>query len=258
MVTKNPKISAYVPQIINERFEEFKKERNIASSSQAIAEILAEYFGISLADNSIKCTTGSLFGRLEQLEQSLFELKQYCVDLSNKVDTIQTTGILLQPNLDNKIPISDGELPVSTPEESTNGLLGDSGSEIEDNRLNNGSIPSELKSDLPDLQSYQIETSVTLDHSNTLGSLPSESNIKLNYSLLVERLGGTEAYLKNKKSTSSPEQFTEWTTKRDPDKIGWKSVKEGRNLYFIPASDLSDEQKANLQDWWSKNQTHGS
>lgn len=45
MPTDNPKISAYVPQLVYDTFKQFQDERGI-SMSQAVIVILAEYFGI--------------------------------------------------------------------------------------------------------------------------------------------------------------------------------------------------------------------
>jgi len=42
----NPKISAYISQDLNQRLEEWMKERNIRKMSQALTTILEEHLGV--------------------------------------------------------------------------------------------------------------------------------------------------------------------------------------------------------------------
>lgn len=257
MTTDNPKISAYVPPIIYDRFKQFKEERNL-SFSQAAIEIFAEYFDVDLASNSVKENTGGLLDRVKQLEQIVADLKQSYIYLTEKVDLVQSGSGLPKSELNNLLNIHNESL--TKPLERTP-----------------SAIPSEPEDELPIIKHLTEQENKLVDDSSTLSisqseplnllphqdkkddnplsNPPSELDIKVNYLLLAQRLGATEGYIKNKKSTSgSFQEFTKWSTEKDPDKIGWESIKEGRSVYFIPASNLSDEQKANLQDWLAKNQ----
>lgn len=262
MPTENPKISAYVPQVIYDRFKEFKEERNL-SFSQAATEVFAQYFGINLADNSTNEYTGGLPSRISELEQIVADLKQSYIYLSDKVDCIQSTSELSTNSL--LIGSSNGKLLNEPLADTKSNLLIEPESELPITRFlieqqsklsDDGEVPSDDKSEPLELLPYQAEIidsqnqEVSSLLSNPLGSL----DIKINYSTLASRLGLAEGSVKIKKSKSSSEQFTEWSTKRDQDKIGWQSIKEGKRLYFCPATDLSDEQKANFQNWLTKNQ----
>ena len=51
MPTTNPKISAYVPQDLYDRFIDFKEQRGLSSASQAAIVILTEFFGCDTPSN---------------------------------------------------------------------------------------------------------------------------------------------------------------------------------------------------------------
>ncbi len=321
MPTENPKISAYVPQVLYDRFKQFQEERGL-SMSQAAIELLAEYFDINLADNSTKEYTGGLPSRITQLEQLISDLKQSYVYLSEKVDLIQSTSKLLTIKSDNSSinyqseplssipesflfssPVNLASLPQtatfmssinlasfaesstfsnsvnlsSLPDSGTtsnllsrltNSLEGDLHSKpkieplneenlIQENILpENSSLPNGQESRPHNLAPHQLEiVEPGSDNvSSSFSSLTGSTNIKVNYSVLALRLGATEGYIRNKTSTSgSPQKFAEWTTKKDPDKIGWQPRKEGKNVHYYPVGDLNDVQKSNLQDWLIKN-----
>jgi hypothetical protein len=265
MPTENPKISAYVPQVVYDRFKQFQEERGL-SMSQAAIEVFAEYFGINLADSSTKENTGGLLDRMLQLEQLVADLKQSYVYLSQKVDFIQSTGELpkfelngnsvdIQSKPSSNLPEENlvSELP-SIPKDELpiiKALNGQQSSPSDDSIT-----PSKPTSEPSNLLSHQLEIveSTENESNNLLSNPPSEPDIKINYAVLAQRLGATEGYVKNKKATSTTEEFTKWSTKKDPDKISWQSIKQGKNVYYCPVGNLSDEQKANLQDWLRKNQ----
>lgn len=117
MPTENPKISAYVPQMVFDHLEKYKEERKI-SMSQAATEIFAHYFGLNL-EESAKEFTGGLPGKLLQVEQSLKQLKDLYVELSAKVDLINTTGKPLKDNtVNNLVNGIEKSIPLSKPENS--------------------------------------------------------------------------------------------------------------------------------------------
>lgn len=321
MPTENPKISAYVPQVVYDRFKQFQEERGL-SMSQAVIELLAEYFDINLADNSIKEYTGGLPSRISQLEQLISDLKQSYVYLSEKVDLMQSTSKLPTIKSDNTFanyqsePLSgipesflfsssvnlanlpetaiatssanlttllenntfsssinlsslpDGGIssnPHGRPSDDLESSLNskpkiellDKENIIQENTLpESSSSLSEQQSRPQNLAPHQLEIvdSGNDNVSSSLSSSTSGESIKVNYSVLALRLGATEGYIRNKTSTSgSPQKFAEWTTKKDPDKIGWQPRKEGKNVHYYPTGDLNNVQKSNLQDWLIKN-----
>jgi len=265
MPTENPKISAYVPQVIYDRFKEFKEERNL-SFSQAATEVFAEYFGINLADNSTKEYTGGLPDRLAQLEQTVSDLKQSYIWLTQKLDLIQSTG---SPPVDVLKAFSD--MVTSEPRDS---LLAEP--------LNN--IQSVKDSDLIDsVESSLPENNVTEEpsHSNIssddagslIGEPPRQLQLiqldktsigellfqlksnPLQSKLLAIRLNTNSSKLSSTKNKLSGQEFYDWVASKDPDGIRWKSVSgtQGYSRGYVPEDDTSLELLQKLFDWLKQN-----
>jgi hypothetical protein len=76
MPSDNPKVSAYIPQHLFDRFKSFFKERDI-SMSQAVGVIFAEYFQLDLQVNFISGSLkeGVILAKLEILEKEVQDLK---------------------------------------------------------------------------------------------------------------------------------------------------------------------------------------
>lgn len=74
MTTDKPKLSAYVPQPIKERVKQFAKEREM-SESQAVAVILAEYFGIEQELSDRVSVGGVTLARMQEMEEKLKEIQ---------------------------------------------------------------------------------------------------------------------------------------------------------------------------------------
>lgn len=273
MPTKNPKISAYVPHVVYDRFQQFQEERNISSMSQAVIELLVEYFDIDLSQNSTKEYTGGLPQRITQLEQVVADLKQSYIYLAQKVDFSQSTsGLLaigsddnsvnlqsrLQSNLLNDESTSEllNELPIESVSNSLSGLKNELPYTKPLTEQVNSSLQGEPISKLSNLLPHQLEIVESESHedSSLLSDISSELDIRIDYPALAIRLGSTEGSIRNKRSVSTTYQFTEWITKKDPDKITWHPIKEGRKVYYSPSQDLTDEQKLNLQKWLGDNQ----
>ncbi|MFN6455892.1 MAG: hypothetical protein RM022_027355 [Nostoc sp. EfeVER01] len=290
--------------------------------SQAVIELLAEYFDINLADNSTKEYTGGLPSRVTQLEQLISDLKQSYIYLSEKVDLMESTSKLPIVKSDNSFtnyqseplgsipesflfssPVNLASLPETVAFTSSINLTSFAESSTFSNSVNLSSLPDSettgnllsrpvdfLENDLhskPKIEPLNEENLVqentfpensslligqgsrphnlaphqleivepgSDNASSSFSSLTGSTSIKVNYSVLALRLGATEGYIRNKTSTSgSPQKFAEWTTKKDPDKIGWEPRKEGKNVHYYPIGDLNNVQKSNLQDWLIKN-----
>jgi hypothetical protein len=67
MSTDKKKIAAYLADDVGRKFDEFKRVRGIKGDSQALNQLLAEYFGVSESLN----LAPSLLSRVEALEASL-------------------------------------------------------------------------------------------------------------------------------------------------------------------------------------------
>ena len=63
---ENPKVSAYIPSSLYQRFEEWMKEKNIKKVSQALTQILEEHLGIVQIESSVDYSPDNK--RIEALE----------------------------------------------------------------------------------------------------------------------------------------------------------------------------------------------
>lgn len=88
MPTNNPKISAYVPQAVYDRFKEFQQKQEL-SMSQAVIVIFTEYFGLQqvIKETARKSTIGGVtLDRFRALEALVLEL-------SDKVKSLQLASV---------------------------------------------------------------------------------------------------------------------------------------------------------------------
>ncbi|MGB3203763.1 MAG: hypothetical protein WBB28_02105 [Crinalium sp.] len=82
MPTEKPKLSAYLPAPLYERFQEFYSERDLSMSSGATV-ILSEYFGLPV-ETTVETTGGVTLERLEQVEKQLAVIAARIRELSRK------------------------------------------------------------------------------------------------------------------------------------------------------------------------------
>lgn len=241
MPTENPKISAYVPQVVYDRFKQFQEEHNL-SMSQAAIEIFAAYFGINLNPTVFNESTSELQSRLETLEKALADLQESHFVLSKKVDLMQSTS---EPPI-----IEPIEVPVDK--------------DI-DSKLNSG-----LQNELPqeNIAEQPIYTDVNNKSESSLNSKPPKQlqlidssdllsklkNNPLQGKLLVNRLNKVNtSTLSNKKGELSLEEFYDWLQSKDIDGIRWVLIGEGKKARYIPADDNSSEKFQALGKWLESN-----
>jgi hypothetical protein len=265
MATENPKISAYVPQVVYERFKQYQEERQL-SMSQAVAQLITEHFGIDLSKGIAEQSTSELPSRLERVEQDLEDLKQKTANLLVQVDELQSTselpkrlsdeyfselvsrlsGVLLEKQT-SKLPEIQDELSYTQLEiidAITNVEVNQAYtnvSELLDSSLNSN-LQAEPEGESKNLKERQLDEIDASDNSELISSLPSElqefSKVKINSEALAKRLQVSAKYLINQKSELNYEKFTQWSTDRDPDGIGWQPIKEGRKVYYVPTTSL--------------------
>ncbi len=259
MPTENPKISAYVPQVVYDRFKQFQEEREL-SMSQAAIEIFAHYFGINL-EVSLKEFTGGLPGRLIQVERSLTELKELYNQLASKVEHMQTTS---KPpnnttieNLDSQIAVSElpSELKTNTlldnnepdtrselPSESQSNTLLDNNEADTKGEVQSSTGCEPLKEEHSDAH---VQLNLIDSPGNSLGSSPKE--FSLPETKLAERLSMNRSTLSHRRKKSSVEDFANMTSQADPDSIKWVYSEQLKS--YVPNEDLSEEQSAKLKIW---------
>ena len=73
---ENPKVSAYIPQSLNEKLTEWMKGRSIKKVSQALTAILEEYLGVVQTEPITQPVRDDRLESLEQKVESLFKIVQ--------------------------------------------------------------------------------------------------------------------------------------------------------------------------------------
>jgi len=241
MPTSNPKVSAYVPQHIFDKFKAFYKEREL-SMSQAVIEVFAHYFGLNLEEPTQEYT-GGLPGKLLQVEKSLEELKELYLSLASQVENIQTTSRLLK----NDTPDSLVE-PLSKP---LSELENETFQATEQYETDGGlfvGLPSELQSKLPDKEPKEdigvADRSTPQAISPLNSGLESGNELKVDEAeviLSIQPLSAGELSKRLKMDPSTiikykngkrKQNLAEWSKNVDPDGVAWEY--SGEQKKYIP------------------------
>lgn len=251
MGTNNPKVSAYVPQAIKDRLKQFTKENDL-SESQAVTEILAQYFGMTeVFGKSYQGTAGVTLGRIEALEQgfasfaesvdcrlqelgeSIKKLSELRVDLGRQEEAVIDTQQIISQGTEVPANGEDIQLELHQVKEvDIASPLDELPTKVEQTGENNEPIFVLLSEPLSD----------------SLEEIKPIQGIKLS-KLRFSRSEATVSGIKQKKSI---EEFTEWTRQSDPDGIAWKFV-ESPSKGYVPADELSSELKSRLLRWIKEN-----
>lgn len=265
MPTENPKISAYVPQVVYDRFKQFQDERKL-SMSQAVVELLRDYFGIDLTANSTKEFTGGLPDRVGNLEQELVNLKQSYVRLFEEVDQIKSIGkpLNIEPviaDIQDTASILESSLNSEPPQD----VIADLSNQVNDSSKPESSLdgkplletakegtvskPKSSSNSEPHKQLDFIESEKG-SNSELLDELKSNP---LQGKILAIRLKVNTSVLSNKKTKLSQDDFYSWLQDQDVDGIRWVNPAEGRSKGYIPADDTPLEKLQALKEWLKAN-----
>lgn len=152
MGTNNPKVSAYVPELLKERLTQFREERGV-SESQAVTIILAEYFQIPevLGRSPEGLILGGVtLARMEALEEKVANLSETIENRFQKLEglvissgnasvpqVVHSEALKTEPAVDGSF---DNVLAVSSEE-----LIEDSASRQESNL--DSELPQEQEND---------------------------------------------------------------------------------------------------------------
>jgi hypothetical protein len=178
MGTDNPKVSAYVPQVLKDRLKGFREERDGISESQAVTIILAEYFQMPEALG--RSPEGSLVGgvtlaRMEALEEKLVTLlvppSSLPSELLEKIDQLSVLVESLEKRIET---VEHGGLLSRLKDELREADLVVAAKELEEvisqGELSLGvdSLPIELLSELPkqDNEEDKLEAFQEVDNSS--------------------------------------------------------------------------------------------
>ena len=246
MATENPKVSAYVPQILKDRLTKFREEREGISESQAVTVILAEYFNIEQVLDRIPegaVVGGVTLGRVEALENQVVELRLLVDELCLKsLEKSSTNG---------KLPTV---LPTDSVEENLVLLTDTEGSQENEEKVKHLTLPADPFSGLPLPQDEKLDEllddpkikvvvagaeAFLSELNSNPPSKPLSKDIQLSGKPLPLRLGITEGGLSGSKNKLLSEEFKQWTQKKDPDGIAWIPSQKGKG--YEPVGELSGE-----------------
>jgi hypothetical protein len=253
MGTKNPKVSAYVPQALKDCVEKLAEERNI-SESHLLTIILAEYFQIPEVlgrSPEMGSVGGVTLARMEALEQQFSNfaksVEQRLQELAESINKSSELRVDQSRPKEEVIDTQQGIDQASEPPTSSDSIQLEF---LQLKEANDGSLPSE-----PSVKAEETEEKNELPlslPSEPVSELPEEikpiPGTKLS-ELRFERGKDTIAGVKRKMSL---EKFTEWTRQQDRDKIAWKYV-ESPTKGYIPADELPGELKRKLLVWIKEN-----
>jgi hypothetical protein len=272
MPTDNPKVSAYVPQLIKDRVTQFRQEQEI-SESQAVTIILAEYFGLSqlLGRSPGELAVGGVtLARMEATEQRLSTLTQ---TLEDRFRQLEEAIAAIKSNSDSPMVHSVTQIPetkfaaTELASSSSSAILSElpkesevqQGSSYTEPLLDSNDTQVELSKELQPKANEQTTISLVQSvqsEENSQLSLLGESGSRLlikplSGKIMAKRLGYHPDSLSKVKTKATDEEFLVLSTNRDPDHIAWKFVNKGRK--YLPASKLSSELQDRLLNWLKEN-----
>ena len=121
---ENPKVSAYIPQNLNEKLTEWMKGRSIKKVSQALTAILEEYLGVVQTEPITQPVKDDRLEALEQKVESLFQIVQELREpiQASSPKVIQTELFPVEPieetlSDDEAIALLDAKQPIEVVEE---------------------------------------------------------------------------------------------------------------------------------------------
>lgn len=256
MPSDNPKVSAYIPPHIFDRFEQYKKEKNV-SMSQAVAVIFAEYFQLDLQVNYSSSLLGgeAIITRLESLEKEVQDLKSSELH-SSLLSDLQDLRYLVNQIEDrlSKVEANQSREPYSSLQNEPLELP-------QDDSVKQLDILEVIENQLEDDRDQVVEEKQQiegLDAGEPIIGLLSELpiDVELDLHQLAKRLGTTYGTANNKKSRckDNSEEFLNWIQSKDPDNIRWiESGFRGRAKLYKPVNDTSSELLSRLREWIEKN-----
>jgi len=228
MPTNNPKISAYVPQVVYDYFDEFRHEFGL-SMSQSAAVIFAKFFGLEDIAKEITgetTTDNSALDRIKVLESQVEDLFKKLSELQSEPKS--SLGLSL---------VSDSQVT---------DIIASPGSNLQGELLNN---PPTEKTNTPDIQISSLFKELPGGSLTQINPIMGKTLIKrLISSETGKNVSPPQLSIENKKAT---EAFRQWTSELDIDNIQWEY--KGRKVGYVPAGELSDELRSRLLKWIEEN-----
>lgn len=244
MPTERPRLQAYLDPELHNHFLEWKQERGIAKDSEALNQLLAEYFGVSqspipnsqfpamteqireMIEEACEFRFREVFSRLpakpeinarvdEYLNQKFNELNAFRVEFKNEVwlqmkREFAIWNESLQKAVD-QIQSLEKRIEILEPEGALlRKLLAES---VELASQGQGAPDAGIDGDL------EVDTEEELAEDSLVIELPSESLTELGNNALAQRLRISKSVISRRKSEPN---FEEWSKEHDPDAIAWR------------------------------------
>jgi len=240
MPTANPKISAYVPPHIFDRFRKFQEECKL-SMSQAVAVILSEYFQLDLeVGDDASLPSGLLAKKLAAIEETLSTLgssqSESIGELHHRINSLIEKDDQLEQRLAAIEQLKKSNAQSYTQPKQLSFIDSDQG--------------------LSQVKSSETATDTNDVVSKSLGDIQISSFQPLTSKLLASRLGVAPPVISVNKKRMFEVNFYGWLQQKDPDRIRWEWVGKPKNPSkgYLPSSDTSPELLGKLRHWLDKNQ----
>lgn len=244
MPTKRPRVAAYLSESLYERFKQFASDRKLGDS-QALIRVLSDYFGVDyqVAHGELP----QVLERVEQLESSLSTMRSDLLDELKRVVLAelapQAVLVAIPPSETEKTPIEDWARRLAQDQDVSSSEVLISPAEnvpvveskvidvlpVTDGELRGEPLKAdifpllELSSDL----SSEVESSVCKVVDETLPHGLADLGEEIVYLTidLAKRLRCSRSTILRRKE-DSPEKFAEWSSRKDPDGLPWKTNTE--------------------------------
>jgi hypothetical protein len=222
MPAKRPRVAAYLPESLYEKFKEFARENQLGDS-QALIKVLSDRFEVALQVSHSDSL--EMLERIEQLEASLTSMRSDMLSELKQVvlaelaphasllfippSRVESEAVSIQPEVVDVLQVSD------SPQDTQQALVASS----EELPIVEDGSPSE---DLPLVSDID--------------------KIFLTGGQLRRRLKAADSTMSNKRNSSS-DVFALWSAKLDPNGLSWMLNSDGK---FSPVGDIPPEVKAAL------------
>ncbi len=193
MATKRPRIAAYLPEPIHEKFKQYATERKLGDS-QALAEVLSDYFGVGY-----KVTHSELpevLERVDRLESSLSSIRSDLLDELKRAVLAELAPQALMV----AIPASQVKPDMVFPEPDVIDVV-----KVDE-------APQALGLSVMDETLQEFDTN--------------EDEPCFLTTVLQKRLNASSGTMSRRKRSSS-QVFAAWSAEKDPDGIAWKVNSDG-------------------------------
>lgn len=203
MPTDKHRIAAYLPKEVDEKFQVFKKEREVGDS-QALILLMSEYFGVSQQVTYLN--DSSLVKQVQELSSLLSELKS---ELSTKIGEERISELKSELLSELKVRDSSSKLESEPSKQlNTETEVSQVQKKVSRSRVKNKSVkPKEVANVVISMTAIQLE----------------------------QRLGVKKSSVSKMKyeCRNNIARFISWTKDKDPEGYGWEFNSDSKLFYQV-------------------------